>query len=42
MDRIDGDFQLELGFVGAVHDITHCERFAYEQYQLPVYTTAGI
>jgi len=42
MDRIDGDFRLELGFVGAVNDITHAEKFAYEQYQLPVYTTVGI
>lgn len=41
MDRIDGDFKLEVGFVGVINDISHFEKFAYEKYQLPILTTLG-
>lgn len=41
MDRINGDFKLEIGFVGVTHDTAHKEKFAYEKYQMPVYSTIG-
>lgn len=41
MDRIDGDFKLEVGFVGVTNDTSHLERFAYEAYQLPILTSIG-
>jgi len=41
MDKIEGDFKLEIDFMGATHDMTHKEKFAYEKYQLPVFTTHG-
>jgi NADH dehydrogenase [ubiquinone] 1 alpha subcomplex assembly factor 1 len=37
MDRIDGKFQLEIDYIGVVNDQTHKERFAYEEYNLPIY-----
>ncbi|VDN06050.1 unnamed protein product [Thelazia callipaeda] len=41
MDRIDGDFSLEIDYIGVVHDRTHLEEHAYESYQLPIlYTEA--
>lgn len=41
MDRIDGDFRLEIDFIGVTNDTSHKEKFAYEIYQLPVYSTQG-
>lgn len=41
MDRVDGDFCLEIGFIGVINDTSHIEKFAYEKYQLPVLTTMG-
>jgi hypothetical protein len=42
MDRVDGPFNLEIEFIGVVNDRMHEERFAYEQYSLPIYTTIGM
>jgi NADH dehydrogenase [ubiquinone] 1 alpha subcomplex assembly factor 1 len=36
MDRVDGEFQLEIDFIGVCNDTTHREKFAYEQYVTPV------
>ncbi|KHJ83195.1 hypothetical protein OESDEN_17107 [Oesophagostomum dentatum] len=41
MDRIDGDFQLELDYIGVYNDRSHLEEFAYETYTLPVFNTHG-
>ncbi|VDM60920.1 unnamed protein product, partial [Angiostrongylus costaricensis] len=41
MDRIDGDFQLELDYIGVYNDHTHFEEFAYETYTLPLFNTHG-
>lgn len=41
MDRIDGDFRLELDYIGVYNDTTHNEDFAYETYTLPVFNTHG-
>ncbi|KAK5970285.1 Complex I intermediate-associated protein 30 mitochondrial [Trichostrongylus colubriformis] len=42
MDRIDGEFQLELDYIGVYNDHTHLENFAYETYVLPLWNTHGI
>ncbi|KAK6060240.1 Complex I intermediate-associated protein 30 [Cooperia oncophora] len=42
MDRIDGEFQLELDYIGVYNDQTHFEKFAYETYTLPLFNTHGI
>ncbi|XGW01420.1 hypothetical protein V3C99_013960 [Haemonchus contortus] len=42
MDRIDGDFRLELDYIGVYNDHTHLEDFAYETYVLPLWNTDGI
>lgn len=42
MDRMDGEFSLELDFVGVCHDRSHRENFAYEAYALPIFNTKGI
>uniref|UniRef100_A0A8R1HPW2 CIA30 domain-containing protein n=1 Tax=Caenorhabditis japonica TaxID=281687 RepID=A0A8R1HPW2_CAEJA len=41
MDRIDGDFRLEIDYIGVYNDTTHVEDFAYETYTLPVFNTHG-
>ncbi|VDK87091.1 unnamed protein product [Litomosoides sigmodontis] len=41
MDRIDGDFSLEIDYIGVVHDRSHLEEHAYEAYQLPILFTEG-
>ncbi|CAP30433.1 Protein CBR-NUAF-1 [Caenorhabditis briggsae] len=41
MDRIDGDFKLEIDYIGVYNDTTHVEDFAYETYTLPVFNTHG-
>ncbi|EYC41661.1 hypothetical protein Y032_0560g3465 [Ancylostoma ceylanicum] len=41
MDRIDGDFQLELDYIGVYNDRSHLEEFAYETYTLPIFNTHG-
>ncbi|CAI5450861.1 unnamed protein product [Caenorhabditis angaria] len=41
MDRIDGDFSLEIDYIGVYNDTTHIEDFAYETYTLPVFNTHG-
>ncbi|KAK6024072.1 hypothetical protein OSTOST_10124 [Ostertagia ostertagi] len=41
MDRIDGEFQLELDYIGVYNDQTHFEKFAYETYTLPIWNTHG-
>uniref|UniRef100_A0A915D6J1 NADH:ubiquinone oxidoreductase intermediate-associated protein 30 domain-containing protein n=1 Tax=Ditylenchus dipsaci TaxID=166011 RepID=A0A915D6J1_9BILA len=40
-DRINGDFKLEVDFIGAYHDTSHTEKFAYEMFQLPLLSTKG-
>lgn len=35
MDRIDGPFKFELGFIGVTHDTGHWEISAYETYKHP-------
>ncbi|KJH44708.1 Complex I intermediate-associated protein 30 [Dictyocaulus viviparus] len=42
MDRIDGEFQLELDYIGVYNDRAHFEKFAYETYTLPLFNTHGI
>lgn len=42
MDRMDGDFSLEIDFIGVCHDRTHYEEFAYETYAVPIFNTKGI
>ncbi|KAK0411032.1 hypothetical protein QR680_005443 [Steinernema hermaphroditum] len=42
MDRIDGEFQLEIDYIGVYNDRSHEENFAYETYTLPVFSTHGI
>ena len=37
MDGVEGQFQLELDFIGVVRDIENYEEFAYEKYQIPKY-----
>jgi NADH dehydrogenase [ubiquinone] 1 alpha subcomplex assembly factor 1 len=37
MDRIDGEFQLEIDFIGVYNDRSHEELFAYEQYSIPMF-----
>uniref|UniRef100_A0A8R1XX74 RRM domain-containing protein n=1 Tax=Onchocerca volvulus TaxID=6282 RepID=A0A8R1XX74_ONCVO len=39
MDRIDGDFSLEIDYIGVVHDRSHLEGHSYEAYQLPILFT---
>ncbi|VDK78884.1 unnamed protein product [Onchocerca ochengi] len=39
MDRIDGDFSLEIDYIGVVHDRSHLEEHSYEAYQLPILFT---
>lgn len=41
MDRIDGEFSLEIDFIGVCHDRSHQEKFAYETYSLPLFNTDG-
>ncbi|VBB25961.1 unnamed protein product [Acanthocheilonema viteae] len=41
MDRIDGDFSLEIDYIGVVHDRSHLEEHSYEAYQLPILFTEG-
>uniref|UniRef100_A0A0N5AXW4 CIA30 domain-containing protein n=1 Tax=Syphacia muris TaxID=451379 RepID=A0A0N5AXW4_9BILA len=41
MDRMDGEFSLELDFIGITHDQSHREQFAYEVYSLPLFNTRG-
>ncbi|VDM38194.1 unnamed protein product [Toxocara canis] len=41
MDRIDGEFCLELDFIGVCHDRSHTEKFAYETYSLPIFSPLG-
>ncbi|PIO77640.1 Complex I intermediate-associated protein 30 [Teladorsagia circumcincta] len=41
MDRIDGEFQLELDYIGVYNDQTHFEKFAYETYTLPLWNSHG-
>ncbi|KAI1723825.1 complex I intermediate-associated protein 30 (CIA30) domain-containing protein [Ditylenchus destructor] len=36
MDRINGDFKLEIGFIGVCHDASHTEECAWEAYQLDI------
>lgn len=42
MDRIDGDFSLEIDYIGVVHDRSHLEKHAYEAYRLPILFTEGV
>ncbi|TKR61231.1 hypothetical protein L596_028371 [Steinernema carpocapsae] len=42
MDRIEGDFQLEIDFIGVCNDRSHQEDFAYETYTLPIFNPMGI
>uniref|UniRef100_A0AC34F1Y4 NADH:ubiquinone oxidoreductase intermediate-associated protein 30 domain-containing protein n=1 Tax=Panagrolaimus sp. ES5 TaxID=591445 RepID=A0AC34F1Y4_9BILA len=37
MDRIDGEFQLEIDYIGCYNDRSHLEVFAYEQYSIPMF-----
>lgn len=41
MDRIDGDFSLEIDYIGVVHDRSHLEEHSYEAYHLPILFTEG-
>lgn len=41
-DRIDGDFSLEIDYIGVVHDRSHVEEHSYESYHLPILFTEGI
>ncbi|WKY10299.1 hypothetical protein Q1695_002557 [Nippostrongylus brasiliensis] len=41
MDRIDGEFKLELDYIGVCNDRSHLEQFAYETYTLPLFNTHG-
>ncbi|KAM3717187.1 putative complex I intermediate-associated protein 30 [Dirofilaria immitis] len=41
MDRIDGDFSLEIDYIGVVHERSHLEEHSYEAYQLPILFTEG-
>ncbi|CAI4223433.1 unnamed protein product [Auanema sp. JU1783] len=41
MDRMDGDFSLEIDCIGVYNDRSHVEDFAYETYTLPVFNTHG-
>jgi len=36
MDKIDGPFRLEVGFIGVTYDKSHSEKFAYESYNIPI------
>lgn len=42
MDRIDGEFSLEIDFIGVCHDRSHLEKFAYETYTIPLFNPSGI
>lgn len=42
MDRIDGEFSLEIDYIGVVHDRSHLEEHAYETYRLPILFSEGI
>uniref|UniRef100_A0A1I8F127 Exonuclease domain-containing protein n=2 Tax=Wuchereria bancrofti TaxID=6293 RepID=A0A1I8F127_WUCBA len=42
MDRIDGDFSLEIDYIGVVHDRSHVEEHSYESYHLPILFAEGI
>ena len=37
MDRIDGEFQLEIDYIGCYNDRSHEEKFAYEHYSIPMF-----
>lgn len=42
MDRIDGEFQLEIDYIGCYNDVTHEEKFAYETYSIPMFNPQTI
>lgn len=42
MDRIDGDFALEVDWIGVYNDRSHIEKFAYENYISPILNPIGI
>lgn len=42
MDRIEGEFQIEVDYIGVFHDPAHTEKFAYESYVIPKFFTLGI
>ncbi|KAE9551235.1 hypothetical protein FO519_005546 [Halicephalobus sp. NKZ332] len=42
MDRMNGEFQLEIDFIGCYNDVTHEEKFAYESYSIPMFNPQTI
>uniref|UniRef100_A0A914WXC6 NADH:ubiquinone oxidoreductase intermediate-associated protein 30 domain-containing protein n=1 Tax=Plectus sambesii TaxID=2011161 RepID=A0A914WXC6_9BILA len=42
MDRIDGEFSLEVDWIGVYNDTSHHEKFAYENYIQPIISPVGI
>uniref|UniRef100_A0AC34PW12 NADH:ubiquinone oxidoreductase intermediate-associated protein 30 domain-containing protein n=1 Tax=Panagrolaimus sp. JU765 TaxID=591449 RepID=A0AC34PW12_9BILA len=42
MDRMDGEFQLEIDYIGCYHDASHEEYFAYETYSIPMFNPQTI
>uniref|UniRef100_A0A914E701 Guanylate cyclase n=1 Tax=Acrobeloides nanus TaxID=290746 RepID=A0A914E701_9BILA len=42
MDRIEGEFQMEIDYIGVFHDPAHTEKFAYESYVIPMVSAMAL